>query len=86
MYEFWYDYVKQKYGVKKKLCYMDTGSFIFYIKTGDIYLEIARDLEARFGTLKYQLEKPLPKGKKFLKILGLMKDELGVKIMTELPH
>ena len=23
MYEFWYDYVKQKYGEKAKLCYMD---------------------------------------------------------------
>ena len=24
MYEFWYDYVKLKYGEKAKLCYMDT--------------------------------------------------------------
>ena len=32
MYEFWYDYVKQKYCEKEKLCYMDTGSFIAYIK------------------------------------------------------
>ena len=31
MYEFWYDYVKQKYGKKAKLCYMDTRSFIVYI-------------------------------------------------------
>ena len=26
MYEFWYDYVRPKYGEKAKLCYMDTGS------------------------------------------------------------
>ena len=26
--EFWYDFVKLKYGRKAKLCYMDTGSFI----------------------------------------------------------
>ena len=32
IYEFWYDYVKLKYGEKAKLCYMDTGSFIVYIK------------------------------------------------------
>ena len=32
MYEFWYDYVKPKYGEKAKLCYMDTESFIVYIK------------------------------------------------------
>ena len=32
MYEFWYDYVKPKYGEKAKLCYMDKYSFIAYIK------------------------------------------------------
>ena len=37
IYEFWYDYVKLKYGEKAKLCYMDTDSFIVYIKTDDIY-------------------------------------------------
>ena len=42
MYEFWYDYVKQKYGEKAELCYMDTGSFIVYIKTNDIYKDIER--------------------------------------------
>ena len=33
MYDFCYGYVKSKYGEKLKLCYMDTGSFIVYIKT-----------------------------------------------------
>ena len=32
MYEFWYGYVKSKYGGKEKLCYMDTDSFLVYIK------------------------------------------------------
>ena len=36
MYEFWYDYVKPKYGKKAKLCYMDTDSFIVHVKTDDI--------------------------------------------------
>ena len=36
MYEFQYDYVKPKYDEKAKLCYMDTDSFIIYIKTNDI--------------------------------------------------
>ena len=33
MYKFWYDYVKPKYSEKAKLCYMETDSFIVYIKT-----------------------------------------------------
>ena len=48
MYEFWYDYAKPKYGVKAKLCYMDADSFIVYIKTGDIYKDIAKDVETIF--------------------------------------
>ena len=45
MYQFWYDYVKQKYSEKAKLCYMDTVSFIVYIKTDAIYKNIAEDFE-----------------------------------------
>ena len=63
MYEFWYDYVKPKYGEKVKLCYMDTDSFIVYIKTEDIYKDIAEDVETRFDTSNYELDRPLPKGK-----------------------
>ena len=33
MYEFWYDYMKPKYGDNVKLCYIDTDSFIIHIKT-----------------------------------------------------
>ena len=33
MCEFWYDYVKPKYGEKAKLCYTNTDNFIVYIKT-----------------------------------------------------
>ena len=36
MHEFWYNYVKPKYAEKPKLCYMDTDSFIVFIKTDDI--------------------------------------------------
>ena len=32
MYEFWYYYVQPKYGENAKLCQMDTGSFVVYIK------------------------------------------------------
>ena len=42
MYEFWYYYFKPKYQDNVKLCYMDKGSFIIYIKTEDIYKDIAK--------------------------------------------
>ena len=44
MYEFWYDYLKPKYGNDVKLCYMDTDSFIMNIKTNDFYEDIADDV------------------------------------------
>ena len=54
IYEFWYGYVKPKYVKKEKLCYMDT--VIVYIETGDIYKEIAEDIETRFDILNCELK------------------------------
>ena len=82
MFEFWYDYMKPKYNNDVKLCYMDTDSFIMNIKTNDFYKDIANDIENRFGTSNYEVNRPLPTGKN-KKIIGLMKDELGGKIITE---
>ena len=82
MYEFWYDYMKPKYGDKVKLCYMDTDSFIMHIKTEDFYKDIADDVEKRFDTSNYEVNRPLPTGKNE-KLIGLMEDELGGKIMKE---
>ena len=82
MYEFWYDYMKPKYGDNVKLCYMDTDSFIMHIKTEDFYKDIANDVKKRFDTSNYEVNRPLPTGKN-KKVIGLMKDELGGKIMTE---
>ena len=82
MCELWYDYMKPKYGDNVKLCYMDTDSFIMYIKTEDFYEDVANDIEKRFDTSNYEDNRPLPTGKN-KKVIGLMKDELGGKIMTE---
>ena len=82
IYEFWYDYMKPKYGNDVKLCYMDTDSFIMNIKTEDFYKDIANDVEKRFDTSTYEVNRPLPTGKN-KKVIGLMKDELGEKIITE---
>ena len=82
MYEFWYDYMKPKYGDNVKLRYMDTDSFIMHIKTEDFYKDIADDVEKRFDTSNYEFNRPLPTGKN-KKVIGLMKDELRGKITTE---
>ena len=75
-YKFWYDYVKPKYGGKAELYYMDIDTFIVYIKTGDIYKEIAEDIEARSDPSNYELVRPLPTGQN-KNLIGLIKDELG---------
>ena len=71
---------------------MDTDSFIMHIKTEDLYEDIANDVEKRFDTSNYEVDakrifvrkihRPLPTGKN-KKVIGLMKDELGGKIITE---
>ena len=82
MYEFWHDYVKPKYCENAKLCYVDRVSFIVYIKTDDLYKDIAEDVETRFDTSNYELGRPLPKAKKE-KVTELMEDKLGGKVMTK---
>ena len=82
IYEFWYDYMKLKYNDNVKLCYMDTDSFIMNIKTEDFYKDISNDVGKRFDTSNYEVNRPLPTGKN-KKVIGLMKDELGGKIITE---
>ena len=66
-----------------KLCYMDTDSFIMHTKIEDFYKDISDDVEKRFDTSNYEVNRPLTKGKN-KKAIGLMKNELGGKIMTEL--
>ena len=58
--------------------------FVMYFKTEDFYKDIASDVERWFDTSNYDEkdERPLPTGKN-KKVIGLFKDELGGKIMTE---
>ena len=82
MYEFHYDYMKQKYPEGLALCYMDTDSLIYDIETDDFYKDIAEDVKDRFDTSGYNPDRPLPVALN-KKVIGLMKDELGGEIMTE---
>ena len=82
MFEIWYDYANPKCDEEAKLCYMDTESFIVYIKTDDTYKVIAENVETRFDPSDYELDKPLPKENK-KELIRLMQDELGGKIMIK---
>ena len=62
---------------------MDTDSLIYNIEMEDFYKDIAEDVPARFETSGYNPDRPLPVGLN-KKVIGLMKDELGGEIMTEL--
>ena len=53
-----------------------------HIKTEDVYEHIAKDVEKRFDTSNYEIDRLLPKSKK-KKWIELMKEELGGKIMTK---
>ena len=77
MYEFWYDYLKPKYGDNVKLCYTDTDSFVIHVKTEDFYKDIADDVDKWFDTSNYDKDdnRPLPIGKN-KKVIGKFKDEL----------
>ena len=87
MYEFHYDYMKQKYCEGLTFCYIDMDSLIYDIKTEDFYKDIAEDIQDRFDTSGHNPDgycvpgttershRPLPVGLN-KKVIGLMKDEL----------
>ena len=74
--------MKPKYGDIIRLCYMDMDSFIMHIKTEDFYEDIAKGVEKTYETSNYTVERPLTIGKN-KKVIGMMKDKLGGKIMKE---
>ena len=84
LHEFHYDYTRPKYGSKVKSCYMDTDSFVYKIETENFYRDITKDVKKRYDTSGYSKDddRPLPI-RINKKVISLMKDELGGKIMTE---
>ena len=81
MYEFYYNYLKAKYGQKCELVYTDTDSLILDIQTEDVY----RDMSHNFGlydTSNYPKDHPLFSGAN-KKVLGKMKDECGGQPIDE---
>ncbi|MGI9555413.1 MAG: endonuclease domain-containing protein [Cyanophyceae cyanobacterium] len=81
MYEFHYDYIKQKYGEEAELLMTDTDSLMYHIKTNDVYEDMRQDLD-RFDTSNYLPDNPLHSTKN-KKVVGKMKDETKGKPITD---
>ena len=78
MYDFHYNYIKQKYGDKAKLLLTDTDSLMYEIQTEDFYKDINGDVKDRFDTSGYPPDHPsgIPSGFN-KKVLGMFKDEVN---------
>src|ERR1041384_497321 len=72
MYRFWYGYVKERYGDKAQLGYMNTDSFIFQVETEDIYKDMA--------------ERPDIFDLNDSNTIGLYKDETPGNVINESMH
>ena len=84
MYDFHYNYIKQKYGDKAKLLFLDTHSLMYEIQTEDFYKDISVDVKRRFDISDYPPDYPSGILSGFnKKVLGMFKDEGGGKVIDE---
>jgi hypothetical protein len=84
MYDFHYNFIKEMYGNKAKLLFTDTDSLCYEIETTDFYKDINPYVKDMFDTSNYPKDHPsgITTGCN-KKVLGMMKDECGGKVMTE---
>ena len=73
MYDFHYGYIKTKYGDNAQLCFTDTDSLLYDVKTADIYQDMAEDAD-KFDTSDYPTDHFLHSVAN-KKVIGKMKDE-----------
>ena len=83
MYDFYYYVMKEKYGEKIKLLYMDPDSLIMEIRTDDFYAYVRNKLIDEFDTSDYPKNNSYRMPLVNKKVLGKFKDELNGKIMEE---
>lgn len=82
MYQFHYDFIKNKYKDRAQLCYTDTDSLLYLIFTEDVFKDL-RDNISQFDTSNYITNNEYNIPKLNEKIPGLFKDEMGGDIITE---
>nr|XP_022908200.1 uncharacterized protein LOC111419606 [Onthophagus taurus] len=82
MYNFFYGFLKPKYGEGIRLCYMDTDSFTVLINSNDVYTDVKLNLN-KFDTSNYSPDNQFDVPLQNKAVLGLMKDENCGEIMEE---
>ena len=82
MYDFHYNYILPKYGKKAKLLMTDTDSLCYEIETEDFFEDISKDVDDYFDTSNFPKDHPSGIQGKNKRVLGLMKDEAGGKIIV----
>ena len=75
MYNFYYNYLKPRYGPNCELIYTDTDSLLLNIQTEDVYKDMKED-SWLYDTSNYPKDHPLYDNRN-KKVLGKMKDECG---------
>ena len=81
MYDFHYGHIKELYGDAARLCFTDTDSLLYSIKTDDIYKDMLLHAD-RYDTSDYPATHPLHSNTN-KKVLGKMKDETAGKPISE---
>jgi len=81
VYQFHYDFIKQKYGTKAELLFTETDSLCYKIETDDWYRDMHYHMDL-FDTTNFPMDSSLFSMKN-CKVLGKMKDESGRKVMDQ---
>ncbi|XP_071055733.1 uncharacterized protein [Onthophagus taurus] len=82
MYNFYYDFLKPKYGESIRLCYMDTDSFTVLIDSDDVYRDVKLNLD-KFDTSNYSSDNQFDIALHNKAVLDKMKDDNCGNIMVE---
>ena len=83
MFDFHYNYIRNKYNHKAELLFTDTDSLVYQIYTDDFYKDISHDIKTKFDTSDYPPNHPsgiLTGVNK--KVIGMFKDEVAGKQIT----
>ena len=83
MFDFHYDYIRNKYNDRAELLFTDTDSLLYLIYTGDFYKDISLDIEDKFDTSDYppNHESGILTGVN-KKVIGMFKDEVAGQQIT----